>query len=98
MMRTEQEGKEHAARLALGLARLGPLYVGSICFLCAGEGRREQTYTAGCGGGYYRSFGPCDWCNGRGLMQGTSAAPESVVQQVLNAARDAAGVEHGHAK
>jgi hypothetical protein len=36
------------------------------CGWCNGRGEYEQTYTAGCGGGYYRSLGPCDHCRQEG--------------------------------
>lgn len=32
------------------------------CPLCEGKGEYKQTYTAGCGGGYYQSMGPCEMC------------------------------------
>lgn len=32
------------------------------CSWCDGTGQYEQMYTAGCGGGYFRSIGPCEQC------------------------------------
>lgn len=48
-----------------------PEYV-EVCPVCNGAGEYEQTYTAGCGGGYYRSLGPCECCTekGRGYWKG----------------------------
>lgn len=37
------------------------------CTMCGGEGEYEQTYTAGCGGGYFQMKGTCDWCAGAGI-------------------------------
>lgn len=90
MFRSREEGQQHAAKLKAGLAALGDDFVAHICGWCNGEGSYEQTYTAGCGGGYYRSYGGCDWCKGAGLViKGAhfpeAAAPESVVNQVVNA-------------
>lgn len=42
-----------------------PEYV-EPCWACDGAGEREQSYTAGCGMGYYRTTGPCDHCRPRG--------------------------------
>lgn len=71
---------EHAGDLKRGLDVLGPEFVARICFWC--EGRTT------------RKFSSCDVC-GRGLIYGCSVgllvgdkpAPESVVQQVLEAAK-----------
>lgn len=38
-----------------------PEYV-RLCPMCEGAGKYEQTYTAGCGMGYYRSNGNCEIC------------------------------------
>lgn len=38
------------------------------CYWCGGHGVREDTYTAGCGGGYYRAKGKCDHCDGIGVI------------------------------
>ncbi len=78
--------QEHADDLRRGLARLPAGFAAKVCAACAGRGEREQTYTAGCGGGYYRSMGPCDSCEATGLLQGGEAAPASVRAQVLIAA------------
>lgn len=42
-----------------------PEYV-KPCPACGGDGEYEQMYTAGCGGGYYKSVGPCDYCKREG--------------------------------
>ena len=54
------------------------------CHGCGGEGRREQTYTVGCGGGYYRSKGRCDYCDGwRYVYKDTGKhVSESVLSQI----------------
>jgi len=83
---------EHAALLKSGLATLPDDFAASVCFMCQGQGQYEQTYTAGCGGGYYKATGPCDCCGSTGLRQGdgySSPAPVSVIEQVLNAGRAA---------
>lgn len=85
-MRTRMRSlsKETVANLTL------PEYV-STCFWCDGTGETIQTYTSGCGGGYYRSPGPCDVC-GKGemyygvgfLYRGTTnPIPESVLNQIM---------------
>ncbi|RWO20711.1 hypothetical protein [Mesorhizobium sp.] len=79
--------KEHAAELRAGLQRMQTGFLAEICGLCHGEGQYEQMYTAGCGGGYFRSMGGCDYCDGTGLRQGGKPAPRSVVEQVGNAGR-----------
>lgn len=73
------------AQLEAGLAKLGPDFNAQLCVVCKGDGRYEQTYTIGCGMGTCRSMGKCDYCNGKGLMQGNKPAPESVRNQVLQA-------------
>lgn len=79
--------KEHAAQLRAGLAALPSSFAARVCGSCNGEGQYEQTFTAGCGGGYYHSMSGCDYCDGTGLMQGRQPAPASVRGQVLNAAK-----------
>lgn len=37
------------------------------CGWCNGTGEYEQMYTVGCGGGYYKSSGPCDHCKQEGV-------------------------------
>ncbi len=74
-----------AEQLKSGLQALGPNFSAEICTICDGAGQYVQTYTAGCGMGYYRSMGRCDWCAGKGLLQGDVAAPDSVVNQVMTA-------------
>jgi DnaJ-class molecular chaperone len=76
---------EHAVRLKQGLAALPRGFVAEICWACHGRGEREQTFTAGCGGGYYKIHAGCDYCDGTGLLQGDKPAPASVREQVLNA-------------
>jgi hypothetical protein len=82
--------KQHAAQLRAGLARLPADFAARLCGVCNGEGEYEQTFTHGCGGGYYRAMSGCDHCDDTGLMQGRSPAPASVLEQVLGAARQAA--------
>jgi hypothetical protein len=86
------EGEEHAKTLKNGLAALPSDFRAELCFMCEGIGEYEQTYTVGCGGGYYRSMGKCDYCGGIGLRQGDgfiAPAPLSVLEQVLVAGRKA---------
>ena len=60
------------------------------CPMCGGKGEYKQTYTAGCGGGYYKSVGPCDFCSHPSLffkglgyrMKDGSSVPESVINQI----------------
>ena len=85
----------HAAALKLGLSRLRPDYIAEVCGICNGRGEYDQSYTAGCGGGYYRSSGPCDYCERTGLTQRNRPAPGSVVNQVLVAASQQGGDLHG---
>lgn len=80
--------EEHAARLVAGLARLPTDYVARLCYLCRGHGCYMQRYGVGCGGGYYRSIGACEICDGTGLLQHDVPAPMSVVNQVLQAGGD----------
>ena len=69
-----------------------PEYV-EICSWCSGTGQTRQTYTAGCGGGYYRANGPCERCSapgqyaGIGLVFKSTGAPvgASVVEQIKTA-------------
>ena len=39
----------------------------SVCPACEGKGQTKQTYTAGCGMGYYSALGPCYICSRPGL-------------------------------
>lgn len=75
---------EHAASLKRGLARLPSNFAAEICWACDGAGERKQTFTAGCGGGYFSSMSGCDYCDGTGLLQGDKPAPASVREQVIN--------------
>ena len=67
-----------------------PEYV-EICPACNGAGEYEQTYNAGCGGGLYKSIGPCDYCahpkrfmTGLGYrMKNRSVVPDSVINQIV---------------
>jgi DnaJ-class molecular chaperone len=77
---------DHATKLRAGLAALGSGFLASICGICKGEGQHGQTYTVGCGGGYFRMRGDCEYCDGQGLTQYYRPAPRSVVNQVLVAA------------
>jgi hypothetical protein len=87
------EEKQHAANLHAGLMMLGPDFNASICHLCNGEAQFEQTYTAGCGGGYYKSMGPCYRCERMGLLQYDKPASPSVVAQVVHAGEIFLGVK-----
>jgi hypothetical protein len=69
--------------LKVGLAKFGSDFAATLCTVCDGEGKYEQTYTAGCGMGSYQSIGKCDWCDGHGLRMGDKPAPYSVVNMVL---------------
>jgi len=80
--------QEHAAELRAGLQRMQKGFLAELCGLCQGEGQYEQMFTAGCGGGYYRSMSGCDFCDGTGLRQGAGPASKSVVDQVVNAGRE----------
>lgn len=65
-----------------------PEYV-TLCNWCGGQGRYEQTYTAGCGMGHYRSSGQCGSCNGMGLNYAHGdEVPVSTIRQILNARKD----------
>lgn len=81
---------EHAKRLKLGLARMKPGFLAEICWACKGTGRYEQSYNAGCGMGYYRMNGDCEYCKSRGLLMAAGPAPLSVVNQVIVATEIAA--------
>lgn len=74
--------KRHAAEMHAGLMVLGPDFNAVVCHMCDGEGQYEQTYTAGCGGGYFKSMGGCDHCDGMGLLQHGRPASISVIIQV----------------
>ena len=39
----------------------------TTCDMCGGDGAYNQTYTAGCGGGYFTMKGTCDHCAGAGI-------------------------------
>lgn len=53
------------------------------CYFCSGEGEYEQTYTVGCGGGYYRMKGGCDHCGGTGIMTiNNTRVSKSVLKQI----------------
>jgi hypothetical protein len=66
------------------------------CGVCHGTGEYEQTYTAGCGGGYYKSLGKCEYCarEGEYSMTGVgyvykdddrwrnAGVPKSVMEQI----------------
>jgi len=86
--RTAVQGALHARNLHLGLFMLGDDFAAELCPICTGEGAYDQTYNAGCGMGYFKSYGPCDYCGGAGLRYpgSRSAIPESVVFQVIRAA------------
>lgn len=77
---------DQASILKAGLAKMAAGFLARICGVCEGEGKYEQTYTQGCGMGSYRSKGMCDHCKGEGLISGGSPAPDSVINQVRQAA------------
>lgn len=79
------ESERHAAAIKSGIARMPENFTAELCWACTGLTERMQTYTAGCGGGYHRMMGNCEYCCG-GLQQGGKPAHGSVVYQVLNAA------------
>lgn len=37
------------------------------CRMCGGDGAYNQTYTVGCGGGYFTMKDSCDYCDGTGI-------------------------------
>jgi DnaJ-class molecular chaperone len=79
---------EHAEQLRLGLSRMHPEFTAYLCTVCDGRGEYRQNYNAGCGGGMFRSMGPCEYCDATGLCQGAGVrnpAPDSVREQVLQA-------------
>ena len=39
----------------------------TTCYFCGGDGEYDQTYTAGCGGGYFTMKGLCGHCHGAGI-------------------------------
>jgi len=83
---------EHARILKAGIDQMVEGFSAYVCGVCDGRGSYEQTYTAGCGGGYYRSTGPCNFCGSTGLRQGgmwPNPAPDSVREQVMQAGRTA---------
>ena len=84
--RSAEDGARHAANLKTGLTELGDEFLAELCPLCEGEGATLQTYTAGCGRGYYKARGPCELCKGASLVIGGKPAPKSVIQQVIVAA------------
>jgi hypothetical protein len=85
------EENDHEAFLRAGLLVLGESFIGHICWGCEGKTRRNQRYTAGCGGGYFNSMENCEYCDSTGLMQHGKAAPQSVARQVILAGRDYLG-------
>lgn len=87
---------EHAAALRAGMTCMPANFVAQVCPICDGKGEYEQTFRAGCGGGYYRSGGDCAYCQETGMVIITGhPAPVSVVEQVLTAGRRAAKAEGG---
>lgn len=88
MYRSKEQREAHAAKLKLGLAKLGDNFLAHLCWSCHGQCEYEDTYTHGCGKGYYRAFGPCEYCGETGLQQGDRPAPKSILAQVLKAAGD----------
>lgn len=84
---------EHAAELKAGLETMVDGFAACLCGWCGGEGRSEQRFTAGCGGGYYNAMSGCDPCDGTGLVLAgdQGPAPASIREQVLTAGREALG-------
>lgn len=70
---------QHAEKLKVGLAKLGPEFVAKICWWCDGTTQRKFQNCDVCGKG--KVYG----CS-LGLLIGNEPAPESVVNQVLAAA------------
>lgn len=60
---TEQTEREPMRNCDL----IGDMDYLETCPFCAGEGRYKQTYTAGCGQGYFTMNGPCDYCAETGI-------------------------------
>ena len=79
------EEDEHARKLVRGLALMPSNFVAELCIRCRGRTQHRQMYTAGCGGGYFHSMGECEACDGTGLTVCYTPAPESVLNQVLEA-------------
>lgn len=53
------------------------------CWSCGGDGEYLQTYTAGCGGGYFSMKGTCGYCNGTGILtKDRKPVPTSVINQI----------------
>lgn len=61
-----------------------------VCPLCHGNGKRVQTYNNGCGMGFSRSTGPCDFCNVTGFVYKDTA--RGVTLSVTNQIAVASGV------
>lgn len=78
---------EHSAEIKAGLEHMIEGFMARVCGICDGQGAYEQTYTAGCGGGYFKMSGGCDYCAGTGMRQGSDPAPQSVVDQVVASGR-----------
>lgn len=55
------------------------------CAICKGHGSYTQLYNAGCGGGYYESIGPCDYCDEVGFRYKLSGDPvgDSIIAQII---------------
>lgn len=53
------------------------------CTMCGGEGEYPQTYTAGCGGGYFTMNATCHGCDGAGIRKtNNEKVPTSVLLQI----------------
>jgi DnaJ-class molecular chaperone len=78
--------EEHAKALTAGLSKLPSNFLAKVCVICKGYGEYEQTYCDG-PNGRMRLTGGCDYCDGTGLVIGHKPAPESVLEQVLQAAK-----------
>lgn len=80
-------GKNKSTELAIQEPLILPEYV-TVCPMCKGEGEYPQTYTAGCGGGYYKTLGKCDYCDGMryrykgSFREGGGPVTSSVLAQI----------------
>jgi hypothetical protein len=74
--------RQHAAALKKGLAKLGPDFSAELCYWCEGTGLKKWSSCNICERG--RPYGTA-----LGLLYkgGSRPAPESVVNQVLEAAK-----------
>jgi len=76
---TYGEEEAHAAKLRVGLAKLGPNFVAEVCWWCNGTGRHNYEHCDVCGKSKF-------YGTALGLLINNEPAPESVVNQVIVAA------------